>query len=256
MGVTATTEADAAQASVLARRLSLPLLEGVSASSRGAAEQAVLQVDRGIPQVQMLGRNVPGPVTVDFADKALASRRRAGHNEMLGKAVGWKQARAPAVLDATGGFGRDAFLLADLGCEMQVCEREPVMAALFEDALSRAVASGDPWLVEVCGRMRLHAFPAESMARAALASVNVIYLDPMFPLDRRAAPAKEMQVLHRLVADSAGEDSGAQLLAWALEQQISRVVVKRPRRAPPLDGPAPGHTLSGRSVRFDVYPVA
>jgi 16S rRNA (guanine1516-N2)-methyltransferase len=87
--------------------------------------------------------------------------------------------------------------------------------------------------------------------------LDVIYLDPMFPEARRALPTKEMQVLHALLGegpDAAAEDD-RELLAWSLAQPVARVVAKRPRRAPPLPGPEPGHVLEGRSVRFDVYPL-
>ncbi|MFC6328234.1 class I SAM-dependent methyltransferase [Alloalcanivorax gelatiniphagus] len=32
-----------------------------------------------------------------------------------------------------------------------------------------------------------------------------------------------------------------------------RMVVKRPRKAPPLAGVAPHHSHEGKTVRFDVY---
>lgn len=225
---------------------------------------AVLQFLDGVPSIQLTGRGVPGAVTIDFADKSMANRRRAGHNELLGKAVGWKQAHAPKVLDATGGYGRDAFLLADLGCEVMVCERNPVMAWLFQEALARAELSADDWLVSVVARMRLQHQDAQDLQASALKNTQVIYIDPMFPLDRRAAPAKEMQVLHQLLAEATKdretegdrEARDAKLLAWARMQDVRRVVVKRPRRAPVIEGPAPGHSVSGKSVRFDVYPLA
>ena len=44
---------------------------------------------------------------------------------MLGRAVGLKADRKPLIWDATGGLGRDAFVLADLGCEVTLCERMP-----------------------------------------------------------------------------------------------------------------------------------
>ncbi|WP_192814790.1 class I SAM-dependent methyltransferase, partial [Pseudomonas avellanae] len=33
-----------------------------------------------------------------------------------------------------------------------------------------------------------------------------------------------------------------------------RVVVKRPRKAPCIDGPKPGYALDGKSSRYDIYP--
>jgi 16S rRNA (guanine1516-N2)-methyltransferase len=61
---------------------------------------------------------------------------------------------------------------------------------------------------------------------------------------------KEMRVFHTLV----GTDNDADgLLAAALSCARYRVVVKRPRIAPALVGPAPSHVLEGKSNRYDVY---
>jgi 16S rRNA (guanine1516-N2)-methyltransferase len=270
VGVAARSEADCALAEQVANRLSLDRVYNADASKL-APGCALLTVSDGVPALQLTGRNAPGPVTVDFADAALANRRRSGHNELLGRAVGWKQRSAPRVLDATGGFCRDAFLLADLGCQVLVCERNPVMSLLIDYALQRAAASTDPWLRGVCGNMTVRGQDAVTLEPGSFAGTDVIYLDPMFPLDRRAAPAKEMQVLHRLLGADApasdkpasgdcedatsGPEGDAALLAWARAQAVRRVVVKRPRRAAAIAGATPGHCVSGRSVRFDVYPV-
>jgi 16S rRNA (guanine1516-N2)-methyltransferase len=48
---------------------------------------------------------------------------------MIAKAVGIQPGIRPFVLDATAGLGRDAFVLATLGCEMVLCERQPIIAA-------------------------------------------------------------------------------------------------------------------------------
>ncbi|EED32442.1 conserved hypothetical protein [gamma proteobacterium NOR5-3] len=276
MGVVAPSLQDRQRATEIAGQFDIPLLDASCRPRDLEAGRGVLQLIDGVPSIALTGRDVPGAVTIDFADKSMARRRRGGHNELLGKAVGWKQAHAPGVLDATGGYGRDAFLLADLGCQVTVCERDPVMALLFGDALMRASASGDEWLASVVARMRLLDRDAVDLEASVLTAVDVIYLDPMFPLDRRAAPAKEMQVLHQLLAfeaanrhpeaeaqqaKSASEEQArnaqdAALLAWARAQDVRRVVVKRPRRAPAIPGPAVGHCLTGKSVRFDVYPVS
>ena len=74
-------------------------------------------------------------VAVQFDSAAMQHRRKGGHNEMLGRAVGLKADRKPLIWDATGGLGRDAFVLADLGCEVTLCERMPVLAWLLDQAV-------------------------------------------------------------------------------------------------------------------------
>lgn len=257
MGVAPASVGDRACAERLATALSLPLLDAAPPPKDRQAGQLQIWVNDGIPELFFTGRGMPGAVRVGFEDNALASRRRAGHNELLGKAVGWRATRPPRVLDATGGFGRDAFVLADLGCQVVLCERLPVMAQLLAEALARVRDAGDDWLRTVSGRMHLHAGDARGFMGGVIGDIDVVYLDPMFPEDRKAAPGKEMQVLQALVdaaAVSPDPSDDAALLAWALAQPVARVVVKRPRRAPSLAGRPPGHSVSGRSVRFDVYP--
>lgn len=41
------------------------------------------------------------------------------------------------MVDATAGLGRDAFVLAALGCRVRMVERHPVVAALLDDGLQR-----------------------------------------------------------------------------------------------------------------------
>lgn len=265
LGITYLTPLDAACAASFAAQLGLPVLGTCAASRELPRDKLVLEVAEGVPSIRMTGRGVAGPVSAGFDDAALAARRRAGHNELLGRAVGWKQSRAPSVLDATGGFGRDAFVLADLGCEVQICEREPAMALLLGEAIRRARESDDAWLQQVASRMHLCPGEAQEVFAQRAIEYDVIYLDPMFPLDRKAAPGKEMQVLHQLLSSRQESAEGSAeacnldavgLFEWACAQPVARVVVKRPRRAPALSASPPGFALRGRSVRFDVYPQA
>jgi 16S rRNA (guanine1516-N2)-methyltransferase len=61
-----------------------------------------------------------------------------------------------------------------------------------------------------------------------------------------------MRLIRLLVGDD--QDSDA-LLTAGLTVAGKRVVVKRPRLAPPLAGPAANFSLGGKNSRFDVYLV-
>jgi 16S rRNA (guanine1516-N2)-methyltransferase len=62
---------------------------------------------------------------------------------------------------------------------------------------------------------------------------------------------KEMRLFKPLV----GEDADApELLEAALLLASHRVVVKRPRKAPPIAGSKPAYALEGKSSRYDIYP--
>jgi 16S rRNA (guanine1516-N2)-methyltransferase len=170
---------------------------------------------------------------------------------MIAKAVGIQPGVRPRVLDATAGLGRDAFVLATLGCEVSLIERQPLIAALLEDGLSRALVDAD--VGAIAARMALLKGNAiELMSQWQGESPQVIYLDPMFPhRDKSALVKKEMRLFRPFVGDDM--DAPA-LLAAALELASHRVVVKRPRKAPSIEGSKPGYSLEGKSSRYDIYP--
>ena len=199
-----------------------------------------------------LGPLAPGAVRVDFVEGAVAHRRLfgGGTGQMIAKAVGVQPGVRPQVLDATAGLGRDAFVLASLGCSMTLIERQPLIAALLEDGLARARQSAE--VAPIAAQMRLLQGNAiELLSAWTDEAPQVIYLDPMFPhRDKSALVKKEMRLFRPLVGDDL--DAPA-LLAAALALASHRVVVKRPRKAPCIEGAKPSYVLEGKSSRYDIY---
>ena len=99
------------------------------------------------------------------------------------------------------GLGRDAFVLADLGCTVTLWERSPVLGLLLDFAIARARDHADPRVRDAAQRMTLHS--GDVRGAPGTESWDVIYLDPMFVEARKALPGKEMQVLHHLLGDAA-----------------------------------------------------
>lgn len=193
-----------------------------------------------------------GGIFVDFVGGTMAHRRRfgGGRGEAVAKAVGIKGDYLPDVVDATAGLGRDAFVLASVGCRVRMLERNPVVAALLDDGLRRGYEDAEigAWL-----RERLTLIHASS--HTALSDItpppDVVYLDPMFPHRQKSALVKkEMRVFQSLVG---ADDDADALLAPARTLAKKRVVVKRPDYAPPLAGIAAQSMLTTKSHRFDFY---
>ncbi|MDP2881649.1 MAG: class I SAM-dependent methyltransferase [Azonexus sp.] len=228
------------------------LAEALGLPPAGEAEFALQLGGDGL-QLQELGPDAAGPVRVDFLEGAVAHRRQhgGGNGQMIAKAVGIQSGVRPVVLDATAGLGRDAFLLAQLGCRVTLIERHPLIGALLADGLGRALV--DPEVAPIILRMDLRLGNAIELIRNwSSEPPQVIYLDPMFPCrDKSSLVKKEMRVFRPLVG---GDDDAGQLLQAALELATHRVVVKRPRRAPSVDGQPPGYVLEGKSSRYDIYP--
>ena len=191
-----------------------------------------------------------GAVWVDFTAGAAQHRRLHGGSELLAKAVG--RSKQPTVWDATGGLGRDSFVLAGLGLNVHIFERHPAVYCFLADGLARALLHPDT--AETASRLTLHhADAAEYMPRLAaeIGHPQVVYLDPMYPERRKsAAVKKEMAFFHELVGTAQND---AALLDAALATATARVVVKRPRLGDFLCGRKPDYQYTGKSTRFDVY---
>ena len=153
------------------------------------------------------------------------------------------------VLDVTAGLGRDAFVLATLGCNVLMLERSPVIYVLLRDGLMRA--SKENWFCQ------LNLFLEKINALEYFEKIqeenfpDVVYIDPMFPHQTKSALVKkEMRVLREVVGD---DGDAAQLFLAAKKIAKKRVVVKRARLAPLITDQKPDVVFEGKSSRFDVY---
>jgi 16S rRNA (guanine1516-N2)-methyltransferase len=230
--------------------------------------------------LQQLGKNTPKkPIRVDFATKKIIRRIKAKHKEDIAKAVGISGKTKLHVLDATAGLGRDAFMLAALGCSVTMLENSPIIAALLEDGLVRA--ANNPNLRKIISRMQLIKINNIQYMQQLISSQkpDVVYLDPMFPRRKKSALVKkEMQILKELLSNAEPIDE-LQLLTTAIHctkklqdsnflshfsvprragshewlPAKTRVVVKRPRLAKPLANQQPNFSIKGKTCRFDIY---
>ena len=175
----------------------------------------------------------------------LGRRLRAGRRSGLAKAC--SAARGLRVHDAMAGWGTDGLVLAGLGCAVHMSERVPAVHAALAVRVADAMAQV-PRLAQVTSACE------DARARWRERGLfDVVYLDPMFPPHpTSAASGKHMRLLAELAAQTPNAELGA-LLAAARRVASSRVVVKRPARAPALPGGEPDWVVRGRSVRFDVY---
>jgi 16S rRNA (guanine1516-N2)-methyltransferase len=238
----------AADAARLAEELGLPLRSSPEQIGRG---ELVLVIAAAGLELWAGPSRRSGCARVDFASRATRRHRGGGvPSPNLQRAVGRRPGR---VVDATAGFGADAFALAALGHRVLAVERSPVIVALLEDGRSRALA--DPRLRAAAGRLQIRCGDSQGLLARLDESPDAVYIDPMYPAARRAKsalPRLEIQLLRRLVGRES--DPGA-LLTAALSCGARRVVVKRAPAAPALPGPlAASH--AGKLARYDVYHAA
>jgi 16S rRNA (guanine1516-N2)-methyltransferase len=224
---------------------------GDAAAAKNKPElEFLLQVNHHTLELSQLDEPKLGAIKVDFVEGAVAHRRKfgGGRGQDIAKAVGLKHGFTPHVLDATAGLGRDAFVLASLGCKLTLLERMPVVAALLDDGIERAKLNHE--VTDIAHNMHLiHGSSLEEMDLAN--GPDVVYLDPMYPhREKSAAVKKEMRIFQSLVGEDLDADG---LLEPALTLAKYRVVVKRPSYAPPLANKKPSMSINMKKNRFDVY---
>lgn len=208
-----------------------------------------------------LALRTPNGVTVRAATEFLSAPRPG--KDLLGRAikaalrsrVGSAAPERGEIIDATAGLGADSFHLAALGLEVTMVERVPQVAELLRDALERAAAGllGENARL-AAGNLTLEVGDARTVLEARVAAGRppwVVYLDPMYPKQKKAAlPGKGMALFRELV----GEDiDSVRLLETAMRCAERRVVVKRPRKATYLGGYEPTGSLEGSTTRYDLY---
>jgi 16S rRNA (guanine1516-N2)-methyltransferase len=195
------------------------------------------------------------PLYVDFAEGKLAKRYQQGIGlrEPLARAVGVKKGYCPSVLDATAGLGRDAFILASLGCSVTLLERSPIIAELLADGLRHAKENS--LLSDIISRIDLHVVDSLSYLSTLPKEKNpdVIYLDPMYPASQKSdLVKKEMRMVRAVVGDDPDIEALFQL---ALQHARAKVVVKRHKHAKSIADIKPTHVIESGVVRFDVYMI-
>jgi 16S rRNA (guanine1516-N2)-methyltransferase len=183
-------------------------------------------------------------LSADFSVDTWNKRKAEGKKQGLVRAC--KPKPELKIIDATAGWGRDAAILSVLGAEVLMIERNPIIAALLADALSRRTLAEQQ-------QMKLSLYSGD--ARSYLTNLSpqdypdVIYIDPMHPLRTKAALVKkDMQVLQEII----GPDEDAyELINIAIHRVKQKVVVKWPQKINSLLNATA--CIPGKTVRFDIY---
>lgn len=221
----------------------------LSRSSLSAAARFRLMVGSEGLELREAGSRAGTGLIADWSDlipRRAARRGGLSRNQPLARAVG-KSSRT--VLDATAGLGHDSALLACLGYDVTAVERSPVLAAMLDDCLRRALADAD-FAAAIGGRLTFRHADARDVLRDESGRWDAAYIDPMFPPKRKKSALAKKPI--RLVRELVGDDDDAAELLGIARERVRRVIVKRPDDAPPL-AEKPTASFPGKLVRYDAY---
>ena len=207
-----------------------------------------LSLRRDAQGLTLVGKGVE--LRGDFARMKPRLRPNALGAEALVRAAKIKTCGSePLAIDATAGLGEDALLLAAAGFRVILYEYNPVIAALLDDALTRA--RQDATLSAAVARMELRQQDSIPALAQSAQRPDVVLLDPMFPARQKSGQIKKkFQLLQQLEPPCATE---AALLEAAFLAQPEKILVKRPAKAAPLAARRPSYTVPAGNVRIDCY---
>jgi 16S rRNA (guanine1516-N2)-methyltransferase len=238
------------KATTLANNLQIPLI--IQEKQPDIKTDFYLTLNKNYLILHPQDKNLGKGLHVDFVEGKMAHRRKygGGKQQPLARAFGLHKGEMPDIIDATAGLGKDAFVLANLGCQIQLIEYSKIIAALLENGLQRAQQDQEigNWITTrlslICADSKIYLKNLEKKPTA-------IYLDPMYPARQKSALVKkEMRIFRQFLAEN---DTGEELLEVALKVAQKRVVVKRPMDAPFLANKKPNAQIMSENTRFDLY---
>ena len=174
------------------------------------------------------------------------------------------------VIDATAGFGHDSLILGSTGAQVVMLEQQPLMALLLlaEQERMSALPNWQKLMsrLHITNADALSYFTETGSVENKQSTIDVVYLDPMFPEDsyqdsktgKGAKVGKHMQALHQLACPPTLEEerqllNSAKAIVSRSAQGQGRVVVKRPQFAPLLAEQPACESWHNEAVRFDGY---
>ena len=175
--------------------------------------------------------------------------RTVDSNQALLKACSNRRHSIQSVLDLTGGWGIDSFILAQHGKQVTVIEQNPVIYSV----LSASLGTARQYSHTQAAAQRITLKQDNSynyLKTLGNADYDCIYLDPMFPEHRSTAkPGKAMQLLQNLTENL----DIAVCFDLAPQKAGKRVVGKRPARATTISSTKPDLSHYSKTIRFDIY---
>jgi 16S rRNA (guanine1516-N2)-methyltransferase len=177
-------------------------------------------------------------------------KRAQQSNQALLKSCNNKQRNIKTILDLTGGWGMDSFILACHGQSVTSIEQNELVHMIGLYSLK-------------CARDKKHSMAAANRISMIYgdsvdylqncentAQYDCIYLDPMFPEHKSSAKsAKALQILQKLTQNQDIQ----KCFELALAKASKRVVVKCPAKSSALFEKKPDLVYREKTIRFDVY---
>ena len=125
------------------------------------------------------------------------------------------------ILDCTGGFARDAAILASLGNRITLVEQNPLVMALLINAKINIKSDN---LRLIFSRITTQLGNCIDLIRDTSKKFDYIYFDFMFNSNKSSLPSKKEQFLRKIVKNDISEN--LDILRETIQRVSSRIIIK------------------------------
>ena len=191
---------------------------------------------------------------IKFKDKEIINSFRSGsftnriknfqREAHLKKAIGFGGESSKRILDCTGGLGHDAFILALLGQNVTVVDKNKGLCILFELALESLPQTS--YFLEAKERITIINDNSASFIDKLL-DYDVVYIDPMFKDKGTAGRSGVMSLISDYL------DDFTDVSDVLVRSKFNRMVIKRQKQFKQSGNGSPSFILSGKSINFHVF---
>ena len=149
------------------------------------------------------------------------------------------------ILDCTGGFARDASILASLGNEVTLIERNPLVMSLLIDARER-IRSDD--IRSIFNKIKIRFGNCIDFIRDTNKHFDYIYFDFMFNINKSALPSKSEQFLRKIVKNDINEN--IDIIDETVQRVASKIIIKEHISSNDYDNFDIINTYNGKTVKY------
>ncbi|MEC9205706.1 MAG: class I SAM-dependent methyltransferase [Pseudomonadota bacterium] len=149
-----------------------------------------------------------------------------------------------SILDCTAGFGRDGFILASLGFNVTMIERNPIITLLLRNGIKRSIS-------QVKNNLCLLYGDSYEYLKTYNDFFDYIYIDFMFKKIKNTSLSSKYDEVLKILAND--KKNRIRLLEIAKEKCKNKVIVKGSKNLNSITGVDPDYSVKTNLVRYDIF---
>ena len=183
-------------------------------------------------------KNMKMSLSFDDYSKIILDKKRHQLNKVF-------KAKNLSILDCTGGFARDAAILASLGNNVTLIERNPLIMSLLVNA-SQKIKIDD--IRCIFSRIKSRFGNCIDFIRNTDKHFDYIYFDFMFNINKSALPSKNEQFLRKIVKNDINEN--LDIIHETIQRVKSKIIIKDHISSNDYDNFDIINTYKGKTVKY------